>query len=82
MKFYLVTAAQCDDQGEAMNKVGCQNRLLSYYYLQKGRPGLLEDYAKRGYGRYIDEEYNKIKKMNAKDFFEYLNEMYEKGDRI
>lgn len=72
MKIYLVTEAQHIDQGDSLNKMGVKNRLISYYSLRNRRPDLIKDYVTRGHGRKIDEEKEKIQKMNFKEFCQYM----------
>ncbi len=77
VKVYLVTFANSNDQGDTLNNVGCINRLVSYYFLQDKRPGLLSDYVRRGHGRYVDEEAERIRGMSIKDFFQHLTKKYK-----
>ena len=81
MKIYFVTIY--DDQSFSLTKRGADQRMLSYFYVKKKRPGFLKDYVERGHGRYIDEEGEAIREMSHREFFTHFLSKYdliEKGE--
>ncbi len=49
MKIFLATWLE-DNQGQTLTKTGCNNRLLSYYFLKDAPKGFLDKYSKTGTG--------------------------------
>jgi hypothetical protein len=63
MVIYLSTWTE-QSQGEILNKVGVENRLLSFFFLQDCNEEWLESYFENGIGKGII--YNKKKKGRLK----------------